>query len=67
MLGDDFGEYRAVAPVCYMKVGIRNEALQATYAHHNPRFRVDPAALPRAVAWLAMNAESYLNESARGE
>lgn len=67
MLGDDFGEYRAVAPVCYMKVGIRNEALQATYAHHNPRFRVDPAALPRAVAWLAMNAESYLNESACGE
>ena len=62
MLGDDFGEYRAIAPVCYMKVGIRNEAIDASFAHHHPRFRVDEDALPRAVAWLCMNARGFLNE-----
>ena len=61
MLGDDFGEYRSIAPVCYMKVGIRNEKTDAVYAHHHPKFKIDEDALPRAVAWLLMNAESVLN------
>lgn len=61
MLGDDFGEYRHIAPVCYMKVGIRNEEIDAVYAHHHPKFKVDEKALPRAVAWLLMNAESVMN------
>jgi len=61
MLGDDFGEYRRIAPVCYMKVGIRNEKIDAVYAHHHPKFKVDEEALPRAVAWLLMNAQSVLN------
>lgn len=61
MLGDDFGEYRRIAPVCYMKVGIRNEEIGAVHAHHHPLFRVDEDALPRAVAWLVMNADSVLN------
>ena len=61
MLGDDFGEYRCIAPVCYMKVGIRNEKIDAVYAHHHPKFKVDEEALPRAVAWLLLNAESVLN------
>lgn len=60
-LGDDFGEYRSIAPICYMKVGIRNEKIDAVYAHHHPKFKVDEDALPRAVAWLLMNAESVLN------
>ncbi len=61
MLGDDFGEYRAIAPVCYMKVGIRNEEIGAVHAHHHPLFMIDENALPRAVAWLLMNAETVLN------
>ncbi len=62
MLGDDFGEYRCIAPICYMKVGIRNEKIDAVYAHHHPKFKIDEDALPRAVAWLLMNAESVLNQ-----
>lgn len=62
MLGDDFGEYRAIAPVLYMKVGIRNEEIGAVHAHHHPKFMIDENALPRAVAWLLMNAETVLNE-----
>lgn len=61
MLGDDFGEYRQIAPICYMKVGVRNEKIDAVYAHHHPKFRIDEDVLPRAVAWLLMNAESVLN------
>lgn len=61
MLGDDFGEYRSIAPICYMKVGIRNEAIDAVYAHHHPRFKVDEEALPRAAAWLLACAERFIN------
>lgn len=61
MLGDDFGEYRSIAPVCYMKVGIRNEETGAVHAHHHPRFMIDENALPRAVAWLLMNTQTVLN------
>lgn len=61
MLGDDFGEYRAIAPVCYMKVGIRNDAIHANHAHHNPFFKVDEEAFPRAVAWLTMNVKTFLD------
>ena len=60
-LGDDFGEYRAIAPVCYMKVGINNPEIDAVYAHHHPKFKVDEDALPRAVAWLLSNCETFLN------
>ncbi len=63
-LGDDFGQYRAIAPICYMKVGIRNEEIDAVYAHHHPKFRIDENVLPRAVAWLLMNAESFLQGKA---
>ena len=62
MLGDDFGEYRRIAPICYMKVGIRNEAIGAVHAHHHPCFRVDEDALPRAVAWMLSCLKTYLDE-----
>lgn len=62
MLGDDFGEYRKIAPVCYMKVGIRNEKIGAVHAHHHPCFRVDEDALARAVAWMAACVNDYLSE-----
>lgn len=61
-LGDDFGEYRKIAPVCYMKVGVKNEEIGAVHAHHHPRFMIDENALPRAVAWLLMNAVTVMNE-----
>ena len=60
MIGDDFGDFRAIAPVCYMRVGVRNEELQAVYAHHHPRFRIDESALPLAAAWLVKSCEMYL-------
>ena len=59
-IGDDFGDFRAIAPVCYMRVGVRNEELQAVYAHHHPRFRIDESALPLAAAWLVKSCEMYL-------
>lgn len=62
MLGDDFGEYRKIAPICYMKVGIRNEEIGAVHAHHHPCFRVDENALPRAVAWMLSCVKTYLDK-----
>lgn len=59
-LGDDIADYRAVALICYAKVGVRSEAIGACHAHHSDRFRIDEGALPVAAAWLCEMAEEYL-------
>ena len=60
MIGDDFGDYRSIAPVCYMRVGVRNPDIDAVYAHHHPKFRIDENALPLSTAWLVKSCEMYL-------
>ena len=56
MLGDDFAQYRAIAPCCYVQVGMWNEAKGCCHAHHNGLFKVDEDVLPLACAWMAMCA-----------
>ena len=53
MLGDDFGEYRSIAPCCYVQVGIRNPEKNCCHAHHSGLFKVDEDMLPLCAAWLA--------------
>ena len=62
MLSDDFADYRSIAPICYVKVGVRNEEIGACHPHHSGFFKVDEAALPTAVAWLGEMMEAALNE-----
>ena len=56
MLGDDFAQYRAIAPCCYVQVGMWDEAKGCCHAHHNGLFTVDEDVLPLASAWMAMCA-----------
>ena len=58
-LGDDFADYRALGPICYARVGVRNEAVGACHPHHSDQFRIDESALPAAVAWMAAMADEF--------
>ena len=53
MLGDDFAEYRRIAPSCYVQVGMYNEEKECTAAHHHGLFKVDEDVLPLCCAWMA--------------
>lgn len=52
MLGDDFCEYSAIAPACYVQVGIADEKKGTTAAHHNSHFQVDESVFPISTAWM---------------
>lgn len=43
--GEDFSSYQQKVPGCFLFIGSGNESLGATYGVHNPRFRLDEAAL----------------------
>ncbi|MBR2943031.1 MAG: amidohydrolase [Clostridia bacterium] len=58
MLGDDFAQYRAIAPCCYVQVGMYAPQKGCCHAHHHGLFKVDEDVLALACAWMAMNAES---------
>ncbi len=62
MLGDDFAQYRAIAPCCYVQVGMRDEAIGCCHAHHHGLFKVDVRVLPLACAWLALCAVKAAEE-----
>lgn len=57
MLGDDFAAYRAIAPSCFVQVGMLAPEKNCCYAHHHGMFKVDEDVLPLCVAWMAANAE----------
>ena len=57
MLGDDFAEYRRIAPCCYVQVGMYNEKKACTAAHHHGLFKVDEGVLPLCCAWMAACAK----------
>ena len=57
MLGDDFAEYRRIAPSCYVQVGMYNEEKGCTAAHHHGLFKVDVDVLPLCCAWMAACGE----------
>ncbi|MDK9585942.1 amidohydrolase [Lelliottia wanjuensis] len=43
--GEDFSSYQQKVPGCFLFIGSGNESISATYGVHNPRFRLDEAAL----------------------
>lgn len=57
MLGDDFAEYRRIAPCCYVQVGMNAPEKGCCHAHHHGLFKVDEDVLPLCSAWLAACAE----------
>lgn len=50
MAGEDFAYYLERVPGCFVGLGTMNEAIDATYNVHHPRFKADEAALPIGVA-----------------
>lgn len=59
---DDFAFYSEKRPSVYFRLGIRNEAIDAVYPLHHPKFRVDESALPIGAAVLARAATTFLAE-----
>jgi len=47
---DDFAYFSERVPGCYYFVGVGNKEKSCNYPGHNPRFAVDPEALPGAMA-----------------
>ena len=57
---DDMACFLNAVPGCYFIVGAQNEAKEAKYPHHHPRFNIDEDALPIAVEVLTRAALDYL-------
>ena len=56
MLGDDFASYRAIAPSCFVQVGMLAPEKDCCYAPHHGMFKVDEDVLPLCAAWMAAMA-----------
>lgn len=56
---EDFAEFLAVAPVTYMNIGSRNEALGITAPHHHGRFDIDEDCLPISMAMYVQFVLEY--------
>jgi len=61
MGAEDFGYFCQKAPGCYYGLGTGNPEKGYTYPGHNPRFAVDPDALPYGAAVYVQIAEDFLN------
>ena len=60
MAAEDFAEFSLRVPGCYFFVGARNEAIDAVYPHHSPRFDICEDALGIGLDVLERAALSYL-------
>lgn len=60
---DDFAFYSEKCPSVYFRLGIRNDAIDAIYPLHHPKFRVDETALPKGANVLAAAAKTFLSNS----
>lgn len=45
LTAEDFSFYSQIVPVCFFRLGVRNEAKGITYGVHHPRFDIDASAL----------------------
>ena len=57
---DDMACFLNAIPGCYFIVGAHNEAKEAKYPHHHPRFNIDEDSLPIAVEVLTRAALDFL-------
>ncbi len=62
MVSEDFAEFAARVPACFMLLGSANSELGLDAPHHNPRFDFDERALPIGAALLATTAVRFLAE-----
>ncbi len=58
---DDMACFLNAVPGCYFIVGAHNEAKEARYPHHHPRFNIDEDALPIAVEVLTRARLDFLH------
>lgn len=56
LTAEDFSYYSQQVPVCFFRLGVRNEAKGITYGVHHPRFDIDPEALKIGVQMMTMAA-----------
>lgn len=45
LTAEDFSYYSQIAPVCFFRLGVRNESKGITYGVHHPKFNIDDDAL----------------------
>ncbi len=62
MGGEDFAYYTETVPGCFVALGVRNEAIDAVYGVHHPKFKADEDALPFGVAMHVAFALKSLDE-----
>ncbi len=62
MGSEDFSYMTQDIPGCYLLVGSSNSAKGLDFGHHHPRFNVDEACLPTAVAVMANGAVAVLEK-----
>ncbi|MFU8826310.1 MAG: M20 metallopeptidase family protein [Brevefilum sp.] len=67
MGGEDFSLMMQKAPGCFMMVGSANPQRGLDYGHHHPKFDVDEACLPFAVAIMAQGAIRVLEQNPLGQ
>jgi amidohydrolase len=60
MGGEDFSLMMQTIPGCFMMVGSANPERGLDYGHHHPKFDIDEACLPYAVAIMAQGAVEVL-------
>lgn len=60
MGGEDFCDFLAQVPGCFIAVGSRNESRGLVWGHHHPRFDVDEGVLGIGAQVLARTAQKFL-------
>ena len=60
MGGEDFSQFLARVPGCFIAVGSRNESKGLKWDHHHPRFDVDEASLGIGAEILRRAARRFL-------
>jgi amidohydrolase len=60
MGGEDFSAFQAQTPGAFFYVGAGNDAKQAVYPHHHPRFAIDEDALVNGVQMFLHASEKLL-------
>lgn len=54
LTAEDFSFYSQVVPVCFFRLGVRNEILGITYGVHHPRFDIDPESLRTGMQLMSL-------------
>lgn len=56
LTSEDFAFYSQTVPVCFFRLGVRNEAKGITYGVHHPKFDIDPEALKIGIQAMCLAA-----------